>query len=50
LDDGLPGGLARPTGWRINALKACGNAIVPSVAYRIIKALIAPEVKENADD
>jgi hypothetical protein len=39
LDDGLPGGLARPKGWRVNALKAAGNAIVPSCVYPIMMAI-----------
>ena len=39
LDDGLPGGLVRPKGWRVNALKAAGNSIVPQVAYQIFKAI-----------
>ena len=43
LDDGLPGGLARPKGWRVNALKAAGNAIVPQIAYELIKS-IAPNL------
>lgn len=40
LDDGLPGGLVRPRGWRVNALKAAGNAIVPQIAYEIMKAIV----------
>lgn len=36
LDDGLPGGLARPRGWRNAALKGAGNAIVPQVAAEIM--------------
>ena len=40
LDDGLPGGLARPKGWRVNALKAVGNTIVPQIAYIIMKAIL----------
>ena len=39
LDDGLPGGLVRPRGWRNAALKAAGNAIVPQVAAQIMKAM-----------
>lgn len=39
LDDGLPGGLVRPRGWRNAALKAAGNAIVPAVAVEIFKAI-----------
>jgi len=42
VDDGLPGGLVRPNkGWRVNALKAAGNVIVPQVAYEIMKAIVA---------
>ncbi len=40
LHDGLPGGLARPRGWRVNALKVTGNSIVPQIAYEIIKSII----------
>jgi DNA (cytosine-5)-methyltransferase 1 len=39
LDDGLSNGLVRPKGWRVNALKAGGNSIVPQVAMTIMKAI-----------
>jgi len=39
LDDGLPGRLVRPKGWRVNALKSAGNAIVPQVVCPIMKAI-----------
>jgi DNA (cytosine-5)-methyltransferase 1 len=39
VDDGLSGGLVRPKGWRVNALKAWGNSIVPQVAYQIMMAI-----------
>jgi len=39
VDDGLPGGLVRPRGWRVNALKAAGNAICPQVAAAIMEAI-----------
>jgi len=39
VDDGLPGGLVRLKGWRVNALKAAGNSIVPQIAYRIFRAI-----------
>ena len=39
LDDGLSGGLVRPRGWRVNALKAAGNAVVPHIPYVIGKAI-----------
>lgn len=39
LDDGLSNGLVRPKGWRNAALKAAGNAIVPQVAYQIMKRI-----------
>jgi DNA (cytosine-5)-methyltransferase 1 len=39
VDDGLPGGLVRPRGWRVNALKAAGNAIVPQVVAVIMQAI-----------
>jgi DNA (cytosine-5)-methyltransferase 1 len=39
LVDGIPGGLVQPKGWRVNALKAAGNAIVPQVAYEIFMAM-----------
>lgn len=44
LDDGLPGGLVRPKGWRVNALKAAGNAIVPQIAFEIFKAIQESEL------
>ena len=40
-NDGLPGGLARPRGWRNAALKAAGNSIVPEVAERIFRGVMA---------
>lgn len=40
LDDGLSPGLVRPPKWRENALKGAGNAIVPQVAYQIIKTIV----------
>lgn len=43
LDDGLPGGLARPRGWRNAALKGAGNAIVPQVAAEIMRAIKAAD-------
>lgn len=39
VDDGLPGGLVRPRGWRNAALKGAGNAIVPQVATEIMRAI-----------
>lgn len=39
LDVRLPGGLARPKGWRTNALKAVGNSVVPQVPYQIMLAI-----------
>lgn len=39
LDDGIPGGLVKPKGWRVNALKACGNAIVPQIVFEIFKSI-----------
>jgi DNA (cytosine-5)-methyltransferase 1 len=39
VDDGLPGGLARPRGWRNAALKGAGNAWVPQVAEQIFEAI-----------
>ncbi len=44
VDDGLPNGLVRPKGWRANALKAAGNAIVPQIAYEIFKAIEYAEI------
>lgn len=44
VDDGLPGGLARPRGWRNAALKAAGNAIVPQVAEMIMRAIKEADV------
>jgi DNA (cytosine-5)-methyltransferase 1 len=43
VDDGLPRGLVRPKGWRVNALKAAGNTIVPQIAFEIFKAIEAAE-------
>lgn len=43
LGDGLPGGLPRPKGWRVNALKAVGNSIVPQIAFEIFRAIEAAE-------
>ena len=39
VDDGLPGGLVRPRGWRNAALKGAGNAWVPQVAIEILKGI-----------
>ena len=39
MDDGLPDGIPRPKGWRNAALKAYGNAIVPTVAEQIFRAI-----------
>ena len=39
VDDGVPGRLVRPRGWRNAALKAAGNAIVPQVAIEIMEAI-----------
>ncbi len=39
VDVRLPGGLARPKGWRVNALKAVGNSIVPQVVCEIMKCI-----------
>jgi DNA (cytosine-5)-methyltransferase 1 len=41
LDDGLRGNMARPKGWRVNALKATGNSIVPQVAYQVLKGMLS---------
>jgi DNA (cytosine-5)-methyltransferase 1 len=41
LDDGLPGRMVGRH--RVNKLKALGNAIVPQVAYEILKAIIEAE-------
>ena len=43
LDDGLPAGLARPKGWRVNSLKSLGNAVVPQIPYLIMKAILEAE-------
>lgn len=43
LDDGLPAGLARPKGWRVNSLKSLGNAVVPQIPYLIMKAILKVE-------
>lgn len=48
LDDGLPGGLARPRRWRNAALKAAGNAIVPQVAARIMTGIAS--ISENGSN
>ncbi len=47
-DDGIPRGLAGRTfshkKWRTEAVKACGNAIVPQVAYEILKCIREIEI------
>ena len=42
MDDGLPAGLdgLTPAQHRAQRLKALGNAIVPQVAYRILRAML----------
>ena len=44
VDDGIPGRLVRPKGWRGNALKAGGNSVSPVLVYEIFKAI---EYAEN---
>lgn len=44
VDDGLPGGLVRPRGWRADAFKGAGNAIVPQVAAQILQAIKSSSV------
>jgi hypothetical protein len=39
--------LVRPKGWRVNALKGAGNAIVPQIAYEIIKAIVEIDNQSN---
>jgi DNA (cytosine-5)-methyltransferase 1 len=43
LDVRLPGGLVRPKGWRVNALKAVGNSVVPQIPYLIMKGILEVE-------
>jgi hypothetical protein len=43
LDDGLPGGLVRPKGWRVNALKAAGNAVLPQIPYILMRCILEVE-------
>lgn len=40
LDDGLPAGLVRPKGWRVNSLKALGNAVVPQIPEILGRAIM----------
>lgn len=47
VDDGLSGALVRPKGWRVNALKAAGNTILPQIAYVIFKAIKQVERNER---
>lgn len=50
-DDGFPGelaGIAFPR-WRREAVKACGNAIVPQVALRIFETINEYEVVKQQD-
>ena len=42
LDDGLSRGLVQPKGWRVNALKAAGNAVVPQIV-----AILGEAIWEN---
>lgn len=48
VDDGLPGKLVRPKGWRNAAFRGAGNAIVPQVAAEIMRAFttLSTEDKE----
>jgi site-specific DNA-cytosine methylase len=43
LDDGLPTGLVRPKGWRVNSLKALGNAVVPQIPEILGRAIMGIE-------
>jgi DNA (cytosine-5)-methyltransferase 1 len=43
MDDGISNGLVRPKGWRVNALKAAGNSIVPQVAHELIRNILVIE-------
>jgi DNA (cytosine-5)-methyltransferase 1 len=49
-NDGLPGGLARPGGWRNAAFKAAGNSIVPQVAEVIFRAIAAVDERDEPED
>jgi DNA (cytosine-5)-methyltransferase 1 len=40
LDDGIPGRLVQPRGWRVNALKAAGNSVVPQIVEQIGRAIM----------
>lgn len=44
LDVRLSNGLVGPKGWRVNALKAVGNCVVPQIPYQIMLA-----IKEGID-
>jgi DNA (cytosine-5)-methyltransferase 1 len=39
VDDGLPGRLVRPKGWRLSASKAAGNSVVPQIIFEIFRAI-----------
>lgn len=39
----------RPKGWRINALKATGNAVVPQICLEIFRSILSAEVDYVAD-
>jgi DNA (cytosine-5)-methyltransferase 1 len=43
VDDGLPAGLVRPKGWRVNSLKALGNSVVPQIVEIIGRAILEIE-------
>lgn len=49
VDDGVSRELARPKGWRINALKATGNAVVPQICLEIFRCILSAEIDYVSD-
>jgi hypothetical protein len=39
----------KPKGWRINALKATGNAVVPQICLEIFRSILSAEMDYVAD-
>ena len=46
-NDGISKGMDRPRGHRSHSIKAYGNAIVPQVAYEILKIILKADKEFN---